>query len=99
MIADSILLEAQIEEYRIAVARGDFTAGCGACAEIFFTGVTTAQHEPTCPGSNNPAVIVQLDQAPLAEVLRIALATALALLLILLAGCPSWTPIPFPRMP
>ncbi len=32
---------------------------CGACAEVFFTGVTTAAH--TCPGYH-PAVLVTLGQ-------------------------------------
>lgn len=43
-------LEAEIAEFKAKAVSMGYTPTCGACAEIWFTGVTTAQHDKSCPG-------------------------------------------------
>lgn len=43
--------EGLLREFHERADRGEYCKSCGACAEIFFTGVTTASHEAECPGS------------------------------------------------
>lgn len=43
--------EELLREFSQGAARGEYCESCGACAEVFFTGVTTANHEAECPGA------------------------------------------------